>query len=171
MGIPRGEPQQVVGLLAILFYPQTWGWNSSLRLSMAQMMRAFLLATATIARFIPRPSRSALTHRLNGSDLVPDTRTTDRAPCTNSVRRCLSPRLLMPIKRRLSPLECCLGTSPIQAAICRPFLNSLPSPTAAMTAVAVLGPTPHMPDIRRHSEFALKTASMRRSKVLIRLSS
>jgi hypothetical protein len=34
------------------------------------------------------------------------------------------------------------GTRPTQAARWRPFLNSVPSPMAATTDVAVLGPTP-----------------------------
>ena len=40
------------------------------------------------------------------------------------------------------PLECWRRTSPTQAARWCPFLNSEPWPMAAMTAVAVLGPTP-----------------------------
>lgn len=65
-----------------------------------------------------------LTHLLAGSDFRCAVRTTDRRPWTRSVRRCWLPRLLMPSNARLSPLECCRGTRPIQAARGRPFLKS-----------------------------------------------
>ncbi len=38
------------------------------------------------------------------------------------------PRLLMPIKRALPPVEYCLGTSPSQAANSRPFRKAAPLP-------------------------------------------
>ncbi|BAE49736.1 hypothetical protein amb0932 [Paramagnetospirillum magneticum AMB-1] len=63
-----------------LSQPQVAGWNSSWRRSIAHMIRAFLLATATIARFAPRRSRSALIHWLNGSLRLAATRTTALAP-------------------------------------------------------------------------------------------
>jgi hypothetical protein len=44
----------------------------------------------------------------------------------------------MPISTLRSPLENCRGTRPTQAARCRPFLNSDPSPIAATIAVAGL---------------------------------
>src|SRR3954452_15474948 len=69
-------------------------------------------------------------------------RTTARAPCTSRLRRCWLPRFDVPIKSVRSPLENCRGTRPTQAARCRPFLNSEPSPIAATIAVAVFGPMP-----------------------------
>jgi len=44
----------------------------------------------------------------------------------------------------LAPLECCLGTSPIQAEKLRPDRNVLGSATLATSAVASIGPTPGM---------------------------
>ena len=74
--------------LQSLSQPQVAGWNSMLFRSIAQMIRAFLFATATIVRLTPRRSRSALIHRLSASVLRAATRTTDLAPCTSKVRRC-----------------------------------------------------------------------------------
>src|SRR5262249_11047073 len=54
----------------------------------------------------------------------------------------LSPRLLIPNRRSFPPVECWRGTSPSQAAHCRPFLNVLASLTAATRAVALRGPIP-----------------------------
>ena len=56
----------------------------------------------------------------------------------------------MPFRRDLPPDEYCRGTRPSHAARCRPFLNSLASPTAATIAVAVIGPTPSMAVIFLH---------------------
>jgi hypothetical protein len=44
----------------------------------------------------------------------------------------------------LAPLECCLGTSPIQAEKLRPDRKVLGSATLATRAVASIGPTPGM---------------------------
>src|SRR5258706_13314895 len=44
--------------------------------------------------------------------------------------------------RSLPPLECCLGTSPIQAEKLRPDRKVLGSATLATRAVANIGPTP-----------------------------
>ena len=51
----------------------------------------------------------------------------------------------------------CRGTRPTQAARWRPFLNSEPSPIAATTAVAVLGPTPLIFAMRRQASLLRKT--------------
>ena len=58
------------------------------------------------------------------------------------VRRYGSPRLVMCPRRVLPPVEYCRGTSPSQAANCRPFLKSWPLPTLAMIAEALKGPMP-----------------------------
>jgi hypothetical protein len=42
----------------------------------------------------------------------------------------------------LPPLECCFGTSPMQAEKLRPDLKVLGSATLATRAVASIGPTP-----------------------------
>src|SRR6202049_2572664 len=42
----------------------------------------------------------------------------------------------------LPPVECCFGTSPIQAARLRPDEKAFQSPTSATSAVATIGPMP-----------------------------
>jgi hypothetical protein len=44
----------------------------------------------------------------------------------------------------LAPLECCFGTSPIQAEKLRPDRKAFGSATLATKAVASIGPTPGM---------------------------
>jgi hypothetical protein len=54
----------------------------------------------------------------------------------------LLPRLeILPSKVR-SPVDCCLGTRPSQAAKSRPCLKALPEPMAATTALEMIGPIP-----------------------------
>src|SRR5438094_9034563 len=48
----------------------------------------------------------------------------------------------MPKSVGLPPLECCRGTNPNHAAICRPFAKFFASPTEATSAFAVIGPIP-----------------------------
>jgi hypothetical protein len=91
---------------------------------------------------------SSLVHLSVGVCLLAATRTTDLAPCTSSVLRYASPRLLMPSNNGFPPLECCLGTSPNQAASYRPFLKHRASPIDAACALAVNTPTPGMPASR-----------------------
>src|SRR6201991_262732 len=71
-------------------------------------------------------------------------RLTASAPATNRLRRKRSPCLLMLPSRSFPPLECCFGTSPIQAEKLRPDRNALGSATLATRAVASVGPTPGM---------------------------
>ena len=52
--------------------------------------------------------------------------------------------LLMLPSLSLPPLECCFGTSPIQAEKLRPDRKVLGSATLATRAVASIGPTPGM---------------------------
>src|SRR5438105_1866825 len=99
---------------------------------------ASALKEVVVARLKPRRSRSWLTHWLLGSVLRGAVRTTARAPWTSKLRRCWFPRFEMPISTLRSPLENCRGTRPTQAARCRPFLNSDPSPIAATIAVGGL---------------------------------
>ena len=51
----------------------------------------------------------------------------------------------------MPPVECCLGTRPIQAARLRPDENAFQSPTSATRAVATIGPTPGISSRRRLS--------------------
>ena len=133
----------------------------------AQMMRTFVLATATMARLVPRRSRNSFTHRLSRSVLPTAGRTMARAPWTKGVRRCWSPRLPIRIRIVRSALDCWRETG--QAAMWRPLSKSRPSPTAAMTAVAVFGPTPRIRPTRWQASLARKTRSMRRSNAFTRV--
>ena len=76
----------------------------------------------------------------------------------------------MPKSLCLLPLECCLGTRPNQAAMCLPFLNSAPSPTAATIAVAVFGPMPLILAMRWQTSSFLKIRSISRSNHFTRAS-
>lgn len=58
-------------------------------------------------------------------------------------------RLLMPNSVGFPPDECCRGTSPSHAAISRPLRNPLPLPTAAVSAVEMMGPIPGISSRRR----------------------
>ena len=104
------------------------------RANSAQMTRAFLFATATQVLVVPSLRCFSVIHRLRLSCLVGARYTTDLAPWINSMRKYGSPRLVIPKCRCLSPLECCLGTSPTHAANCRPLWKVRPSAIAATTA-------------------------------------
>jgi hypothetical protein len=93
------------------------------------MIRAFLFATARHIFVVPSFCRfSAVNYRARSMNQQ-----------HSEVR---IPRLAIPSRRCLSPLECCRGTRPNQAANCRPLRNTFASATAATIAVAVTG---HMP--------------------------
>jgi len=87
-------------------------------------MRAFLFARATAAmwgweRAVRRPNQLCAAR----AELRFICRSTDCAPRMSSVRRYRSPRLLIPRRRVFPPEESWRGTSPNQAASCRPFLK------------------------------------------------
>jgi hypothetical protein len=63
----------------------------------------------------------------------------------------------------LAPLECCLGTSPTQAAKCRADRNALGLATPATKAVARAGPTPGISSSRRLVSLDRCQAMIRRS--------
>src|SRR6202789_1263256 len=98
-------------------------------------MRAFLFAKATAARFLLLRSANAAPQCSAGFARCK----TERAPWISKVRRYTSPRLLIPSKVDLPPLEHCRGTNPSQAESCRPFLKFLASPMLATRALAVRG--------------------------------
>jgi len=66
-------------------------------------------------------------------------------------------------RRGLPPVEYWLGVSPIQAANCRPFLNSRALPTVATMASAVVGPMPRIFIRRCAGSQSLAWASISRS--------
>ena len=120
------------------------------RTIIAQAMGAILLASATAATLIGR--RCMI--RASQSRLVPCCRAyrmTAIAPATSSHRKYRLPCFEIPPSRSLPPVECCLGTSPIQAARLRPDENAFQSPTSATRAVATIGPTPGISSSRRLS--------------------
>jgi len=117
---------------------------------MAQAMRAILLANATAATLTGLRSMIRASH----SRFVPCCRAyrmTAMAPVTRSHRKYRLPCFEILPRRSLPPVECCLGTSPIQAAKLRPDENSFQSPTSATRAVATSGPTPGISSSRRLS--------------------
>ena len=110
----------------------------------AQAIRAILLAKATAATLV---GRRAITSSSQGWFAVPRLlacRITVIAPATSSHRRYGSPCLEILPRRCFPPVEFCRGTSPIQAAISRPDLNTEGSAMEAANALAVTGPTPGM---------------------------
>src|SRR5580700_6925913 len=58
------------------------------------------------------------------------------------VRRQLKPRLVMRPRMVRSPVDICLGTSPIHAEKSRPLANAAPLPIAATIALEMIGPMP-----------------------------
>src|SRR6516165_3252863 len=103
-------------------------------------MRAVLLASATATTKLGRRWRSPITH---GSALVAFERSKlALAPLIRSRRKYGLPRLDIPPRRCLPPVEFCRGTRPSQAANSRPLRKPLGSTTVAAMAVAMIGPMP-----------------------------
>src|SRR5215472_353295 len=103
-------------------------------------MRAVLFASATATTRLGRRWRSPITH---GSALVAFERSKlALAPLIRSRRKYWLPRLDIPPRRYLPPVECCRGTRPSQAANSRPLRKPLGSTTVAAMAVAMIGPMP-----------------------------
>src|SRR5262249_2708351 len=103
-------------------------------------MRAVLLASATATTRPGRRWRSPITH---GSALVAFERSKlALAPLIRSRRKYGLPRLDIPPRRCLPPVEFCRGTRPSQAANSRPLRKPLGSTTVAASAVAMIGPMP-----------------------------
>src|SRR5881394_749765 len=103
-------------------------------------MRAVLLASATATTRLGRRWRSPITH---GSALVAfDRSKLALAPLIRSRRKYWLPRLDIPPRRCLPPVEFCRGTRPSQAANSRPLRKPLGSTTVATMAVAMIGPMP-----------------------------
>src|SRR5262249_46971159 len=100
-------------------------------------MRAVLLASAPATTSGGRRRRSPITH---GSALVAFERSKlALAPLIRSRRKYWLPRLDIPPRRCLPPVEFCRGTRPSQAANSRPLRKPLGSTTVAARAVAMPG--------------------------------
>src|SRR5262244_2733044 len=92
-------------------------------------MRAVLFASATATTSGGRRRRSPITH---GSALVAFERSKlALAPLIRSRRKYGLPRLDIPPRRCLPPVELCRGTRPSQAANSRPLRKPLGSTTVA----------------------------------------
>src|SRR6516162_3292977 len=103
-------------------------------------MRAVLFASATATTSGGRRRRSPITH---GSALVAFERSKlALAPLIRSRRKYGLPRLDIPPRRCLPPVEFCRGTRPSQAANSRPLRKPPGSTTVAAMAVAMIGPMP-----------------------------
>ena len=124
-------------------------------------MRASLFANATATTF---GWRRALRRSSQAADFPAGFRFRHRKiecePRMRSVRRYRFPRLLIPRRRVLLPDESWRGTSPNQAASCRPFLNMRASPMLATNALAVSGPIPGIFSSRRLKGFSRCQASI-----------
>src|SRR6185503_7068138 len=103
-------------------------------------MRAVLFASATATTRLGRRRRSPITQ---GSALVAFERSRlALAPLISSRRKYWLPRLDIPPRRCLPPVEFCRGTRPSQAANSRPLRKPLGSTSVAAMAVAMIGPMP-----------------------------
>src|SRR5437763_8862557 len=103
-------------------------------------MRAVLLASATATTSGGRRRRNPITH---GSALVAfDRSKLALALLIRSRRKYWLPRLDIPPRRCLPPVEFCRGTRPSQAANSRPLRKPFGSTTVAAMAVAMIGPMP-----------------------------
>src|SRR5215469_8304784 len=99
-------------------------------------MRAVLFASATATTRLGRRRRSPITQ---GSALVAFERSRlALAPLISSRRKYWLPRLDMPPRRFLPPVEFCRGTRPSHAANSRPLRNPFGSTTVAAIAVAIV---------------------------------
>src|SRR5262252_8352945 len=99
-----------------------------------------LFASATATTSGGRRLRMPITH---GSALVAFERSKlALAPLIRSRRKYWLPRLDIPPRRGLPPVEFCRGTRPSQAANSRPLRKPLGSTTVAAMAVAMIGPIP-----------------------------
>src|SRR5258708_39754278 len=107
---------------------------------MAQATRAVLFAKATAATSLG----FRLSKDINQGSVLAcfEHSSTVWALLTSRRRRKLSPRLLIPPRRALPPVEFCRCTSPSQAANSLPLQHMLGSATLAAIAVANDGPTP-----------------------------
>lgn len=94
----------------------------------------------------------------------------DRAPWMRRRLRYELPRLLMPSRVVLPPVEYSRGTRPSQAAMSRALRNCRPRPAAASRAVAESGPMPGTVIRRRAVSSAAATASISPVTSLIRAS-
>src|SRR4029078_10231879 len=103
-------------------------------------MRAVLLARATATTKLGRRRRRPITH---GCVLVAFERNRlALAPLISNRRKYRLPRLDMPPRRCLPPVESCRGTRPSQAANSRLLRKPLGSATLAAIALAMIGPMP-----------------------------
>src|SRR5215207_5688372 len=102
-------------------------------------MRAISFASATVASRTGRRSRSPRVHAPAALFHRAARYTIDVAPSTSSLLISRLPALVIRPRRVLPPVECCLGTSPSQAAKCR-ALGKAPMPGTVAKRRAVSSP-------------------------------
>lgn len=118
--------------------------NGSSRERTAQIMRAVLLAIATVASRTGFFARIDAVHGSTRSGREMAALTRDVIAITSSFRRYLFPILDIRPSRSFPPDDLLIGVSPTQAAKSRPVLNCSPLPIVATIAEALIGPTPGM---------------------------
>ena len=130
-----------------------WGYSSRF-VSMAQMIRADLLAMATVASRNGFSASSFAVHVSVFSGLFLAISARDVIPMISSFRMYRSPFLVIRPSRSRPPLDLFNGVKPNHAAKSRPVLNCFASPIVATTAEAVIGPMPGIRIKRRASAFS-----------------
>ena len=136
-------------------------WVSAVA-SSAHAVRAVLLAIATVTSRCGLRSSRDRTQAAVRVWLVSARRVTDVAPTIGKRRRSPLPIFETRPSRSFPPDEFCLGTSPSQAANCRPDLKVVGSGTLAASAVAVMTPTPGIVSSRWLAAFCrCRTSSCR----------
>src|SRR5215467_12397901 len=110
--------------------------------SRAQMMRAILLARATVTSIFGLRANICASHDPLGAPRRLACRTTALAPMIKRRRIVRSPRFETAPSFCLPPVDFCNGVSPSQAAKWRPAGNPSAAGTSAVIAVEAIGPTP-----------------------------
>src|SRR5215467_9438012 len=106
------------------------------------MMRAILLARATVTSIFGLRANICASHEPLGAPRRLGCRTTALAPMINRRRIVRSPRFETAPSFCLPPVDFCSGVSPSQAAKSRPAGNPSAAGTNAVIAVEAIGPTP-----------------------------
>ena len=129
-------------------------------LCQAQTMRAILLARATITSMGGLRASIRPSHDFSEAPRRRACRTTALAPLVSRRRSVRSPILEVAPSFCFPPVECCNGVSPSHAAKSRPRLKLVAWGAKAISAVAVIGPTPgsspvavprHLPELAGQS--------------------
>jgi len=135
---------------------------------MAQTARAILLANAIATSIFGLRSSIRASHEPGRMARRPIQFRRDIAPLISKRRMSDWPAFEMRPSRCRPPVECCLGTSPSQAAKSRPERKLSIDGAKASMASAVTGPIPGMVCKRRACSSPCPSAGMRRDSSAIR---